>query len=108
MDRAKEQHYLQIAQNNPGLRCSEAPLEILEACSADAEPTSFLEDFFAAGYTQWFLQKHGRRLPQDRVNNAIIVLWNRACRLHTSIITGLRDPDWDQPFFSDEGLYGDR
>lgn len=108
MDRAKEADYIKFALENPGLLCSEVPLEILEACSADAEPTPFLEEFFGTGYSQWVYQKHGRRLPQDRINNAIIVLWNRACRLHTNIITGGRDPDWDRPFFSDEGLYEGR
>ena len=105
MDPHQEEEYLQLAMNNADLLCSEAPLEILEACSSEAEPTQFLEEFFATGHTQWILQEYGRRLPKDRVNNAIIVLWNRACRLHTSVITGERDPDWGKPFFSDEGLY---
>lgn len=108
MDRAKEEYYLKFAQENPGLLCSDVPLEILEACASDAEPTHFLEEFFSAGHSQWVYQKYGRRLPQDRINNAIIVLWNRACRLHTNIITGVKDPDWDRPFFSDEGLYEGR
>ena len=105
MDPIQEDQYLQLAMNKPDMLCSEAPLEILEACSSEAEPTRFLEEFFATGYTQWLLQKYGRRLPKERVNNAIIVLWNRACRLHTDMITGVKDPDWDKPFFSDEGLY---
>jgi hypothetical protein len=105
MDSAQEDQYLQLAMKGPDMLCSEAPLEILEACSSEAEPTRFLEEFFAAGYTQWLWQKYGRRLPKERVNNAIIVLWNRACRLHTNIITGVKDPDRDKPFFSDEGLY---
>jgi hypothetical protein len=105
MDSAKEEHYLQMALDNPNMQCSEAPVEILEACSSEAEPTGFLEDFFAAGYSQWLLQKYRRRLPQERINNAIIVLWHRACRLHTSILLGAQDPDWDKPFFCDEGLY---
>jgi hypothetical protein len=106
MDPAQEKRYLQLAFDRPDLLCSEAPREILEACSSEAEPTRFLEEFFATGYTQWLLQKYRRRLPQERVNTAIIVLWNRACRLHTSIIMGSPDPDWNKPFFSDEGLYG--
>ena len=105
MDPAQEEQYLKLAMDYPELLCSEAPPEILEACSSEAEPTSFLEEFFATGYTQWTFQEYGRRLPKERVNNAIIVLWNRACRLNTSIIMGLPDPDWDKPFFSDEGLY---
>jgi len=102
-----EERYLQMAQGNPGMLCSEAPREILEACSSEAEPTKFLEDFFAAGYGQWVLDNHGRRLPQEIINNAIIVLWLRACRIHTSILLGKQDPDWEKPFCSDLGLYGD-
>ena len=101
------EHYLQLALNHANMLCSEAPEEILEACSADAEPTPFLEEFFATGYSQWILEKYGRRLPQERINNAIIVLWHRACRLHTNRMMNLPDPDLDQPFFSDEGLYGE-
>jgi hypothetical protein len=107
MDPAKEEEYLQLAANNPDMLCSEAPPEVLEICSSEIEPTSFLEEFFAAGYSQWVMQTYGRRLPQERINNAIIVLWLRACRLHTSILLGDRDPDWDKPFFSDVGLYGE-
>ncbi len=102
-----EAHYLQSAVNNPHLLCSEAPIEILEACSAEAEPTRFLEDYFAAGYNQLVLEKYGRRLPEQQVNNAIIVLWLRACRLRTSLLLGNQDPDSCKPFFSDEGLYGE-
>ncbi len=105
MDSAQEQQFLELALNSPDILCSEAPVEILEACSDDVEPTPFLEEFFGTGYSNWMYQKHGRRLPQERINNAIIVLWNRACRLHTSILTGIETPDRDNPFFSDEGLY---
>lgn len=101
-----EEHYLQLALNNANMLCSEAPVEILEACAADAEPTKFLEEFFAAGYSQWILEKYGRRLPQERINNAIIVLWHRACRLHTNLLLHVPDPDRDTPFFCDQGLYG--
>ncbi len=101
-----EASYLQLAVANANMLCSEAPLEILEVCSADAEPTPFLEEFFAAGYSQWILEKYGRRLPQQRINNAIIVLWHRACRLHTNRLLNLPDPDNDLPFFSDQNLYG--
>lgn len=107
MDRATEEEYLRLAVNNANMLCSESPREILDACSAEIEPTSFLEDFFSAGYSQWVLETYGRRLPQERINNAIIVLWLRACRLHTSLLLGVQDPDWDRPFFSDVGLYGD-
>lgn len=105
MDSAQEQHFLQLALNRPDILCSEAPLEILQACSDDVEPTPFLEEFFGTGCSNWVYQMYGRRLPQERINNAIIVLWNRACRLHTSILTGVKSPDRERPFFSDEGLY---
>jgi hypothetical protein len=87
--------------------CSEAPLEILEACASEAEPTKFIEDFFPTGYSQWVLENRGHRLPQEIINNAILVLWLRACRLHTSILLEEQYPDWDKPFFSDVGLYGE-
>ncbi len=102
-----EESFLGLAQENAGMLCSEVPREILEACTAEAEPTKFLEDFFATGYAQWMLEQTGHRLPQAMINNAIIVLWLRACRLHTSLLTGEPDEDWDKPFFSDEGLYGE-
>ena len=102
-----EARFLQMAQENWGMLCSDAPIEILEACSSEAEPTKFLEDFFATGYAQWVLENRGRRLPQQIINNAILVLWLRACRVHTSILLGEQDPDWEKPFFSDQGLYGE-
>ena len=101
----QEDHYLKLALDNANMTCSEAPAEILEACAADAEPTKFLEEFFATGYSQWILEKYGRRLPQERINNAIIVLWHRACRLHTNRLLNLPESDGDQPFFSDQDLY---
>ena len=72
------------------------------------EPTEFHEAYFAAGYTGWLEHKLGRRVkvPQQQLNNAIVVLWNRACELHTSRILGRADDRWRDAFFSDEGLYG--
>ena len=104
MDSADEQQFLDLALNNPNLLCADAPLEILVACTDDAEPTPFLEEFFGAGYSAWAYEKYGFRFPQDRINNAIIVLWNRACRLHTRRLTGEPDPDWGKPFFSIEDM----
>ncbi len=104
MDAETEEYYLQLAAANPDMRCSEAPAEILEACAAEAEPTAFMEEFLAAGHTQWVLQRYGRRLPPAYINNNILRLWLRACRLHTSKLTGAPDLDWDQPFFSVEGM----
>ena len=105
MDAELEERLLQLALDRPDLLCSEVPVEILVACSDDAEPTPFLEEFFGAGFSGWAYQEYGRRLPQPIINNAIIVLWNRACRLHTRVIIGEPDPDWEKPFFSDQDLY---
>ena len=103
----EESKYIQLALNQSEMLCSEAPLEILEACASEAEPTKFMEDFFATGYSQWVLENRGHRLPQEIINNAILVLWLRACRLHTSILLEEKDPDWNKPLFSDTGLYGE-
>ena len=107
MDSAMEEHFLKLANENPGMMCSEAPAEILEASAADAEPTKFLEDFFAAGYNGWLALKFGRRIhpPQDRIDRAIIVLWLRACLLNTDRILERNEVGPDQPFFSDDDLY---
>ena len=80
---------------------------MLDAASSVHEPTEFLENFFAAGYTQWLSQKYGRRVPitKEKINNAIVVLWLRSCRLHTSHMLGRPEEDWDKPFFTDESLY---
>jgi len=102
-----ENSYIQLALEHSSMLCSEAPPEILEACASEAEPTKFMEEFFATGYSQWVLENRGHRLPQEIINNAILVLWLRACRLHTSILLEEQEPDWDKPFFSDTGLYGE-
>ena len=102
-----ENNYIQLALEHSSMLCSEAPPEILEACASEAEPTKFMEEFFATGYSQWVLENRGHRLPQEIINNAILVLWLRACRLHTSILLEEQEPDWDKPFFSDTGLYGE-
>jgi hypothetical protein len=102
-----EQHYIQLATGHPGMLCSQAPLEVLEACAADSEPTRFLVEFFTAGYCRWLQENRPEAGAPDRfqVNNAVIVLWLRACRLRTALLLGTPDPDLDKPFFSDEGLY---
>ena len=102
-----EQHYLHMAVESPGMLCSEATAEILEAAASEAEPTKFMEEFFATGHLQWLAQHYGRKvhLGKDQLNNAIVVLWLRACRLNTCRLLGRTDEDWDKPFFSDEGLY---
>lgn len=104
MDREQEGYFIDLAAENPEMLCSEAPDEILEACVAEAEPTAFMEEFLATGHTQWILLKYRRRLPQAIINNNILQLWLRACRLHTNKLTGVPNPDLDKPFFSVEDM----
>ncbi len=108
MDPTLGEQCLQMAQERPNILCSEVPLEVLEACALEAEePTHFLQDLFRSGHTQWLSHNHGQnvRISKDRMNNAIMVLWLRACHLYASHILGRPDPAWERPFFSDEGLY---
>ena len=107
MDPLMEEEFLQLATEHPDILCSEAPLEILEESASEAEPTRYLEEFFATGYTAWLAKKHGRRvrLPKEMIDRAVLVLWFRASLLNTSRLMGQRNSDEDQPFFSDEDLY---
>jgi len=107
MDPQMEEEFLQLAAEHPDILCSEAPLEILEESASEAEPTRYLEQFFATGYTAWLAQKHGRRirLPKEMIDRAILVLWFRASLLNTSRMLGQPNNDDRQPFFSDEDLY---
>jgi hypothetical protein len=103
-----EEQYIQMAQDHPNMLCSEVPVEILEASSyAGGEPTGFLNEFFAAGYKEWLLNKYGQpiRHPREIINTTVILLWLRACHLYTSKLLDRPDLDWDKPFFSDEELY---
>lgn len=100
INHAQEPDYIQLAETTPGMLCCEAPSEILEACALDNEPTPFLERFFEAGIRAHARREHGRELPQMYVNNAILVLWLRACRLYTNGLLGVADPDLDKQFFS--------
>ena len=110
MDPAQEQQYIKMATEHPDVLCSEAPVEILEAAASEAEPTKFMEEYFAAGHAGWLAMKRGRtiHLPKERMDRAIIVLWHRACLLNTARLLGQRMQDADKPFFSDEGLYGEQ
>ena len=96
----QEPDYVRMAEESPGMLCREVPPEILEACALDNEPTPFLEQFFEAGIRAHARMEHGRELPQMYVNNAILVLWLRACRLYTNGLLGAADPDLDKQFFS--------
>lgn len=96
----QEPEYVRLAETSPVMLCSEAPPEILEACALDNEPTPFLERFFEAGIRAHARHEHGRELPQMYVNNAILVLWLRSCRLYTNGLLGVTDPDLDRQFFS--------
>ena len=97
---AQESEYIQLAEVSPTMLCRDAPPEILEACALDNEPTPFLEQFFEAGIRAHARMQHGRELPQMYVNNAILVLWLRACRLYTNDLLGAIDPDLEKEFFS--------
>ena len=107
MDPPTEEQYLRLATDHPDILCSQVPDDILEGAASEAEPTKFLEEFFALGYTEWLAKRHGRRLhpPQEQINRAILVLWVRACLLNTDRLLGRRNGDEEKPFFSDEGLY---
>ena len=107
MDPLMEEEFLQLATEHPDILCSEAPLEILEESASEAEPTRYLEEFFATGYTAWLSKKHGRRirLPKEMIDRAILVLWFRASLLNTSRMMGQPNNNDALPFFSDEELY---
>ena len=107
MGRETEARFLKMALEQPDITCAQVPEEILEAASAEAEPTPFMEEYFATGHAGWLAVKHGRRisLPQNLIDRAILVLWNRAGLLHTDHLLGQPSADADKPFFDDEGLY---
>ncbi|MDA0263102.1 MAG: hypothetical protein O3A93_02320 [Chloroflexi bacterium] len=107
MDLEAQARFLKMAEEQPDITCAQVPDIILEFASAEAEPTPFMEQYFSVGYAEWLALKHGRRisLPQNLMDRAILVLWNRAGLLHTDRILGKESPDADKPFFSDEGLY---
>ena len=103
-----ERDYLGMARDNPGILCSEVPHRLLEAASlAGEEPSPFFIELFAIGYLEWLSQKEGKRvrLPREELDQAVLALWTRACHLHTSLLLDKPNPDWTEPFFSDEGLY---
>jgi hypothetical protein len=109
MDQALREYYLQLARDNPHMLCCEVPVEILaETAYDDSDPTEFLRDFLAVGFNQWLAQKHGEsiNLPERMLRDVLTVLWDRACRLYTSHLLARPDPDWEKPFFSNEGLEG--
>ena len=107
MEPDREQHFLRMAAEQPDILCADAPDEILEACAVEVEPTDFLEQYFAAGHSAWLAHKHGRTInkPQILVNQAILVLYRRACLLNTARLMGQTSEYANQPFFSDEDLY---
>ena len=107
MEPDREQYFLRIAAEQPDILCADAPDEILEACAVEVEPTDFLEEYFAAGHSAWLAHKHGRRInkPQILVDQAILVLYRRACLLNTARLMGQASEYAEQPFFSDEDLY---
>jgi hypothetical protein len=77
-----------------------------ETVSDVNEPSDFIQHFLETGHTQWRIGKFGRLgRGEQQVKDAVVVLWVRAMRLNSSHLLGRSDPDWDKPFFSDEGLY---
>ena len=107
MEPDREQHFLRMAAEQPDILCADAPAEILEACGVEVEPTDFLEQYFAAGHSAWLAHKHGRTInkPQILVNQAILVLYRRACLLNTARVMGHTSEYDNQHFFSDDDLY---
>ena len=109
MDPDQQARYLEMAAANPHWLCSDIHIEVLEECSyAGDEPTAFLNAFFAAGHGQWLYRTYGippSAVEPERMQRAALLLWIRACELYTSRLYQRPGPDWDQPFFSDEGLY---
>ena len=109
MDPDQQVRYLELAAANPYWLCSDIPIELLEECSyVGDEPTPFLNAFFAAGHGQWLYRTHGippSAVDPERMQRAALLLWIRACELYTSRLYQRPGPDWDQAFFSDEGLY---
>ena len=106
MDRALEAELLNFAEENPEILCKDAPLEILEECSHDAEPTPFLETFFETGYKKWFAKSIGYDVtpPRYEITNAILLLHFRANKMHTHHVLKEANPYSEQMFFSNEGL----
>ena len=108
MNHEQEEAYIQLAQDNPEILCSEIPVELLEAASfSGEEPSVFLTQFLTAGHQEWLARRDGGRYhyEPERIDRAVLLLWYRACHLYTSHIMSLDGAGWDQPFFSDEGLY---
>ena len=81
---------------------------LAETADDDTDPSELLRAFLEAGFNRWLAEKHGRSiiLPDSMVRDALTVLWDRICRLYTSHLLARDDPDWDKPFFSNEGLEG--
>ena len=107
ISKEEEAAFLKMAQEDPEMTCGQAPDRILDAASSEAEPTPFMEEYFAVGYAEFLTVKHGRRisLPQNLMDRAILVLWNRAGLLNTDRILGQESPDANKPFFDDSDLY---
>ena len=102
-----QRDYLAMAREQPNILCSQVPRQLLEAASWDGEePSPFLVDLLSTGYVEWLAEETGQRmrLPKEILDQVVLALWNRACHLHTSLLLGSDHPDWDKPFFSDEGI----
>ncbi|MFL2645075.1 MAG: hypothetical protein ACJ0KI_05380 [Dehalococcoidia bacterium] len=106
MDKAQEDELLKFAEEHPDVLCKDAPLEVLEECSHDAEPTPFLESFFETGFKKWFIKKTGYDItpPRYEITNAILLLHFRANKMYTYHVLNEENPYSEQMFFSNEGL----
>ena len=65
MNADQEAYYIELAANNSGILCSEAPIEILEACASDVEPTPFLEEYFSTGHSEWLYENMAGASPRQ-------------------------------------------
>ena len=52
LDAEAQAQYLHMAEEQPGILCNQIPDIILEFAAAEAEPTPFMEEFFAVGYAR--------------------------------------------------------
>ena len=97
MDREQEERYIDLAADTRSCCVPKSPMRFWKPARR-GRADRVMEGFLATGHSQWILLKYRRRLPQAMINNNILQLWLRACRLHTNRLMGEPDPDWDKPF----------
>ena len=74
LDAEAQAQYLHMAEEQPGILCNQIPDIILEFAAAEAEPTPFMEEFFAVGYAAWMNLKH--RSEERRVGKECRSRWS--------------------------------